>query len=234
MPYEYDYPRPALTVDCAVFAPNGPELEDSDGLDILLIRRDAPPFEGQWATPGGFIDIDEPIEDAAHRELREETGLEDVSLEEFGVFGTPGRDPRGRIVAVAHWALIDRSDATLEAATDAREAEWCAMEALPELAFDHDELVADARQSLRRRAGEAPIGWEWLEPFALEKWCRLHELALGEEVDAETFEAIVTDEGLVERVDETGESGRPLYRCDRERCRTRLETPRSWLDEALS
>ena len=104
MPFTYEYPRPALTVDCVVFG-----LDEQD-LKVLLIERDLEPFKGKWALPGGFVRMDEDLEQAARRELREETGLEGVFLEQLYTFGDPGRDPRGRVVSVAYYALVNLAD----------------------------------------------------------------------------------------------------------------------------
>ena len=193
MPYEYDYPRPALTVDCAVFAPR-------DGnLDILLIQRGEPPFEGEWATPGGFVDIDEPVAEAAPRELAEETGMTEVELAQFGLFDAPGRDPRGRIVAAAHWGLTRREDHQLEAATDAREVGWFAIDDLPELAFDHDELVPAALRALRSRARTGPIGRGVVdEPFELDELFGLYEAVLAHPLDEKIFRRALKQAGFLD------------------------------------
>jgi len=189
MPFEYRYPRPALTVDCAVFAPA------AHGLDALLVERAQPPFEGGWATPGGFVEIDEPIAEAATRELAEETGLRGLELEEFAIFGTPGRDPRGRIVAVGHWALVDREQLAPEAASDAKTCEWYPVDDLPEMSFDHFELVERARGALRSRARTGAVGRGVLsEPFSLEAVRELYGSVLGREVSLEGLRR-----GLVER-----------------------------------
>src|SRR5580765_6979719 len=118
MPYTYEYPRAALTVDCVVFG-----LDDQD-LKVLLIQRALPPFEGQWALPGGFVRVDETLEDAARRELEEETGLGQVFLEQLFTFGDVERDPRERVVSVAYYALVNLSEHDAKAATDAANAQW--------------------------------------------------------------------------------------------------------------
>lgn len=198
MPFEYRYPRPALTVDCAVFAP------DDGSLDVLLVERAEPPFEGEWATPGGFVEIDEPIGDAASRELAEETGLRDLELEEFATFGAPGRDPRGRIVAVGHWALVDREQSAPEAASDARDCEWHATDDLPEMAFDHRELVGRARGALRSRARTGAVGRGVLsEPFSFEAIRELYDCVLGDGVAPETLREVLVDRTGVLRAPET-------------------------------
>jgi len=137
MIYTYPYPRPALTVDIVLIK------EGCEGLEILLIQRGHPPFAGQWALPGGFVDEYEPLEAAARRELFEETGLEAPELQQLGAFGDPGRDPRGWTVSVAFWTRI-AGDITPRAGDDASAARWWPLDALPSLAFDHADIVRQA------------------------------------------------------------------------------------------
>ncbi|HAW30487.1 MAG TPA: NUDIX hydrolase, partial [Planctomycetaceae bacterium] len=110
MKFSYEYPRAALTVDCVVFG------LDEDDLQVLLIQRDLPPFEGDWALPGGFVRLEESLEEAARRELQEETGIENVFLEQLYTIGTVDRDPRERVVTVAYYALVNLSDHRVQAA----------------------------------------------------------------------------------------------------------------------
>jgi 8-oxo-dGTP diphosphatase len=151
--YCYDYPRPAVTVDLAAFALLGA------GLRVLLIRRKHEPFAGRWAFPGGFLEIDEPIEAAARRELREETGF-DVRgpVELIGVFGAPGRDPRGRTISLAHAAAVRGRWPQIQGADDAAEAAWLDPGSVRDLAFDHDAILARALDWLRRGVVEGPLG----------------------------------------------------------------------------
>lgn len=151
--HTYRYPRPSVTVDTVIFAadPSPPKegKEDNDeGVCLLLIKRKNPPFEGQHALPGGFVDQDEDLEVAAVRELVEETGLKDVGLAQIGTFGTPGRDPRGWVVTVAYVAFCllskEQREAAVQAGDDAAEAGWFPVAALPPLAFDHAEIIAEA------------------------------------------------------------------------------------------
>ncbi len=121
MPYTYEYPRPALTVDCVIVGLDGPRLK------VLLIQRDHDPFAGCWALPGGFVEIDEPLDTAAYRELAEETGLSGIALEQFFTFGRPDRDPRGRTVSVAYLGLVRTDQCQPRAADDARNVGWFAL-----------------------------------------------------------------------------------------------------------
>src|SRR5262245_57249455 len=117
----YEYPRPALTVDAVVFG-----LDEED-LKVLLIRRDLPPFAGKWALPGGFVRVEESLEEAVRRELEEEAGISQVFLEQLYTFGAVSRDPRERVVTVAYYALVKLSDHRIKAATDARDPAWFAV-----------------------------------------------------------------------------------------------------------
>jgi len=151
MAFVYDHPHPAIAADVAVFAPAG------SGLELLLIRRAAPPFEGRWALPGGFVGIDEDLEDGARRELREETGLEPARLEQLGAFGRPDRDPRERVVSIAFLALLAAPDASAAGGSDAAAARWHDAARLPPLAFDHAAIVEAAIRWLAERFGEATV-----------------------------------------------------------------------------
>ena len=137
----YDYPRPAVTVDIVVFS--------GDALDVLLIQRKHPPFEGCWALPGGFIEMEEPLEASALRELAEETGVTDVALTEVGIFGAPSRDPRGRVITIAYATVVEKSILNVKAGSDASEAAWFSNTELPKLAFDHNEIIQKALEKLK-------------------------------------------------------------------------------------
>lgn len=140
--------RPSVTVDVVIVAPRGGQLE------VLLINRKKPPFEGCWAIPGGFVESDEPLESAARRELSEETGLESVRLEQLHTFGDPGRDPRGWTISVAHLALLDEQEAEAwrpRAGSDAGAVGWFGLDHLPALAFDHADILGYARMVLGSR-----------------------------------------------------------------------------------
>ena len=140
--YSYEYPRPSVTVDILLFA------QDSTAQQILLIQRGHPPFKDHWALPGGFIEMDETLEASALRELREETGLSDVELTQLETFGAPERDPRGRVITVAYYGVIDATQARLVAGSDATECRWFSTTKLPPLAFDHAEIIAKGVERL--------------------------------------------------------------------------------------
>jgi 8-oxo-dGTP diphosphatase len=140
--HSYDYPRPALTVDVAVFT----KVENK--LKVLLIRRKRQPFAGAWALPGGFVNEGERLIEAARRELEEETGVRGGVLHEFGVFGDPGRDPRGWTVTVAYWKFLTWNRLKAKASDDADAVGWFAVRALPRLAFDHDVIIQRAVRAM--------------------------------------------------------------------------------------
>lgn len=211
----YEHPRPALSVDCAVFG-----LSER-GLEVLLIQRDIEPFEGAWALPGGFVRENEDLEDAARRELREETGLEGVFLEQLYTFGEVGRDPRGHVVSVGWVALVNVRDHAVSAATDARDAAFFPIGDLPKLAFDHDRILAVAEERVRGKVRYRPIGFELLpEEFTLAQLQHLYETVLGRELDKRNFRKKLLAQGFLEDTGERekGVPHRParLYRFDPE------------------
>lgn len=135
MIYTYAYPRPSVTVDMIVVR----LLNNSQ--HILLIERKDEPFKDQWALPGGFVDIDEGIEDAAYRELKEETSISDIKLNQFRTFGKPGRDPRGRTISIIYFGELVNENQKIEAGDDAKKLKWFSIESLPKLAFDHLQII---------------------------------------------------------------------------------------------
>ena len=216
MPHTYQYPRPSLTVDCVVFG-----LDDED-LKVLLIQRGLPPFEGQWALPGGFVRMDETLEEAAERELREETGLADVYLEQLYTFGDLDRDPRERVVTVAYYALVNLRDHRVQAATDARSAAWFAVEDCARLAFDHARILRMALQRLRGKVRYQPIGFELLPPkFTLRQLQHLYEKVLDRPLDKRNFRKKILGMGILVELDEietdVAHRAARLYRFDKTR-----------------
>ena len=197
MPFTYDYARPALTIDCVVFG------FDEGELKVLLIQRDLSPFKGKWALPGGFVELRETLDEAARRELAEETGLRDVFLEQLYTFGAIDRDPRERVVSVAYYALVPLDRHVLRAASDARHAAWFCVSDLPSLAFDHDEILATAIDRLRGKVRYQPIGFELLpERFTLSQLQHLYEAILERPLDKRNFRKKILGMDLLVETDE--------------------------------
>lgn len=216
MPYTYQYPRGALTVDCVVFGFGEGELK------VLLIERGLEPFKGRWALPGGFVRVDETLDAAARRELEEEAGIKDVFLEQLYTFGTVNRDPRERVVSVAYYALVTLANFTTKAATDASDAQWFPVSKVPELAFDHSEILVAALNRLKGKVRYEPIGFELLPPkFTLSQLQHLYESVLETELDKRNFRKKVLGLGLLLPLKETQITGRhrpaQLFRFDAEK-----------------
>jgi len=140
MNYTYPYPRPSVTVDILLMHPA------ESAWEVLLIKRLHNPFQGMWALPGGFIEMDEDLHKSAKRELLEETGLDMQQLHQFKTYGKPGRDPRGRTISVVFYAIISKeAKKQTKAGDDAKKAQWFQLKQLPELAFDHEDIMQDAK-----------------------------------------------------------------------------------------
>jgi len=218
MPFSYEYPRAALTVDCVVFG-----LDEED-LKVMLIQRLLPPFEGRWALPGGFVRTDETLDEAALRELQEETGLEKVYLEQLYTVGGIDRDPRERVVTVAYYALVKLSDHRVQAATDARAAAWFSIDDLPDLAFDNDKILAMAHERLRNKVRYQPIGFELLpQKFPLRQLQHLYEAVLDRPLDKRNFRKKILRMGVLVELDEietdVAHRAARLYRFDKKKYR---------------
>lgn len=182
MAYTYDYPRPAVTVDNLIFG-----FEDKE-LKILLIQRKNAPFKGEWALPGGYVEINESLTDAALRELKEETGITNAFIQQLQAFGEVDRDPRGRTITVAYYAMVRFEDVQLVSDNDATSVAWFRVSELPVLAFDHDEIIAFALNRLREEFKSKPVGFELLpEQFTLSELQNLYESVLGKELDKRNF-----------------------------------------------
>ena len=217
----YAHSRAALTVDCVVFG------LDEGGLKVLLIERALEPFAGRWALPGGFVRVDETLEDAARRELAEETGLTRVFLEQLYTFGAIARDPRERVVTVAWYALVRLGDHRVQAATDARDAAWFAVDALPRLAFDHAAITEQALRRLQAKVRYQPIGFELLPTkFTLSQLQRLYETVLERDLDKRNFRKKVLSLGILAETDEVEQGvahrAARLYRFDERAYRQQL------------
>jgi 8-oxo-dGTP diphosphatase len=203
MSYTYEYPRAALTVDCVVFG------FDEGELKLLLIERGLEPFKGRWALPGGFVRVEETIDDAARRELSEEAGLTNVFLEQLYTFGDVDRDPRERVVSVAYYALVKSAEHAVRAATDAANAQWFPVSEVPKLAFDHATILAVALARLKAKVRYQPIGFELLPPkFTLSQLQHLYEAVLATELDKRNFRKKVLGFGLLAPLKETQRAGR--------------------------
>lgn len=199
-PEVHPYPKPALSVDAVVFG-----FDDQD-LKVLLIQRGIPPYAGKWALPGGFVHLDESLEDAVRRELKEETGLANVFLEQLYTFGDTTRDPRGRVVSVAYYALVKLADHQVRAATDAANAAWFAVAELPPLAFDHASILETALKRLRGKVRYQPIGFELLpQKFTLSQLQHLYETILERPLDKRNFRKKILSMGEGELLKDTQE-----------------------------
>ncbi len=207
MPYTYEYPRPALTVDCIIFG------FDNDVLKLLLIERGHDPFKDAWALPGGFVDMDEDLETAALRELEEETGVKDLFIEQLFTFGQPGRDPRGRVVSVAYYALVNLKDHPVQAASDASNAEWFKIDKLPPLAFDHEAIVKVAIERLKGKIRYQPIGFELLpKKFTVGQLQKLYEVILGKPLNKRNFRTKIMKLGILRQLERQSDvAHRPAY-----------------------
>jgi ADP-ribose pyrophosphatase YjhB (NUDIX family) len=205
------YERPSVTVDVIILTVRERRLM------VLLIKRRHWPFEGMWAIPGGFVGPDESLEDAARRELEEETGVSDVFLEQLYTFGDPGRDPRGRVITVSYYALIRSDEIRVRADDDAAEAEWFPAYQLPALAFDHDHILNYMLQRLRGKLEYTTIGFQLLpDEFTLSELQEVYEAILNRRLDKRNFRKKLLATGILEQTLETRKVGqhRPaaLYR----------------------
>src|ERR1051325_492554 len=213
MSHTYQYPRAALTVDCVVFG------FDDEELKVLPIGRGLEPFKGKWALPGGFVRVDESLDDAARRELEEEAGLKNVFLEQLYTFGALHRDPRERVVSVAYYALVKLAAHETKAATDAADARWFPLSKIPKLAFDHAEILGTALARLKGKVRYEPIGFELLPPkFTLSQLQHLYEAALETNLDKRNFRKKVLSYDLLIPLKEKQMTGRhrlvQLFRFD--------------------
>lgn len=180
--YCYKYPRPALTTDCIIFG------FDSKLLKVLLIERGIAPFKGKWALPGGFVQHGESTDAGAKRELQEETGLDDIFMEQLYTFSQPNRDPRGWVVSVAYYALVNLNEQLVAAGDDARNARWFSIDKIPQLAFDHAKILHVALQRLRNKIQYQPVGFELLpKKFTLTQLQTLYEAILNTKLDKRNF-----------------------------------------------
>lgn len=205
-----------LAVDAVVFGYTDQQLQ------LLLIRRKNPPFENMWALPGGFVLDHESLENAVERELKEETGVSINYLEQLYTFGAPDRDPRFRTVSVSYYGLVKPSGFTLQADTDADEAQWFDVKKLPSLAFDHKKIIQLALQRLRNKLRYEPVGFELLDTkFLFSDLEKLYTTILGQEIDRRNFRKKIMGLSLLTDLEEqvSQGKGRPAtrYKFDKKR-----------------
>jgi 8-oxo-dGTP diphosphatase len=209
--YSYTYPRPAITVDIVIFT-----LKESC-LQVLLIQRGEEPFKNSWALPGGFVRVEESLEEAAARKLEDETGIEHAYLEQLYTYGDPKRDPRERVITVAYFALIPQdSIIRTEGNLSIAQAAWHPVGMLPVLAFDHSEILTYALRRLRYKLEYSAVGFELLnEEFTLSELQNTYEIILGVNLDKRNFRRRILEAGVIEETSafRSGD-GRParLYR----------------------
>lgn len=178
--YCYDYPHPSVTTDCVIFGFDGARLR------VLLVERGVEPFKGKWALPGGFLRMDESAEQGAKRELQEETGLRASYIQQFYTFTEPDRDPRERVITIAYYALVRMQNVV--GGDDAARAEWFALDDVPALAFDHDQILRRATKELRKQIHFEPVGFELLpEVFSIKELQLLYEAILDVKFDRRNF-----------------------------------------------
>lgn len=225
MPHTYQYPRPSLTVDPVIFGLN--IEEQTPVLRVLLIKRADDPFKGKWAIPGGFVEVSdeggqgESIDDAARRELEEETGIKVAYMEQLYTFGTPGRDPRGRVISIAYMALVRQQDYKVVAGSDAADADWFSVEEVlwnKGLAFDHWGILEMAVKRLQGKVRYAPIGFNLLPPkFTLKELQKLYELILMKDLDKGNFRKRILAMSILAEagVQDTKYRASKLYRFDK-------------------
>ena len=197
--YTYDYWRPAVTVDNVVYNFDGTHL------NTLLVRRLRDPFKDKWAFPGGFIEENETLEEAARRELKEETGLTPRHLMEVGVFSDLDRDPRGRVITVAYASVV-RPNQTAIAGDDAKEAKWFPVANMPELAFDHEQIFRRASWWLKLGFLNAPVAFILMNDlFTLPEMQRLYTDVYGHTFDRRNFQKKFLSSGILTPVATDGE-----------------------------
>lgn len=193
--YCYKYPHPAVTSDCVIFGFDGVAIK------VLLIQRGIEPYKDKWAFPGGFMQIDETVEECAKRELEEETGLKTTSVEQLYTFSDVNRDPRERVITVAHYALVRLEE--VKGGDDARSAQWFAMNEIPSLAFDHDRILRIAVNRLKERICFEPIGFELLpEIFTMSTLQNLYEAILEMKFDRRNFYNKMLKLGILSEAEE--------------------------------
>jgi 8-oxo-dGTP diphosphatase len=203
----------AFSVDNVVFG------FDEEDLKVLLIYRGAEPFKGNWALPGDLVHLDEDLDLAAKRVLYDLTGLDNIFMQQFHTFGKVKRHPFGRVITVAYYALIKVEDYNINAASWAKEARWFSVNELPNLPFDHKEVIEYAKQNFMEKARRQPIGFELLpQSFTLTQIQHLYEAILESKFDTRNFRKKILSMNLLidTKKTEKGKANRPaaLYKFD--------------------
>ena len=189
----HQYEKPSVTVDIVIFT-----IQEND-LKVLLVKRGIEPFKGEWAIPGGFVRINESLEDAAMRELKEETGVKDVYLEQLYTFGEPKRDPRGRVITVDYMALINSENMKLKATTDVSEAQWFSVKKFPHLAFDHKKILDYSLLRLRWKFEYTTVAFSLLsKEFTIGQIQEIYEIVFGRKFDKRNFAKKILSLGILE------------------------------------
>lgn len=200
--YSYKYPHSSVTTDCVIFGFDGVKLK------VLLVERGMAPYKGRWAFPGGFLNMDESAEEGALRELKEETGLEGAYIRQFHTFSAPQRDPRERVITIAYYALVRMQE--VKGGDDASDARWFALDEVPPLAFDHDQILRKAEKTLRQQIHFEPVGFELLpEKFTIKQLQNLYEAILDMRFDRRNFYNKMRRLGMLEL---TGDTANPSQR----------------------
>lgn len=193
--YIYEYPRPSVTTDCVIFGYDGKAAR------VLLVQRGGEPYKGQWAFPGGFLEMDETALDCARRELEEETGLKEVYVEQLHTFSDVNRDPRGRVVTIVYYMLVKTGE--VKGCDDVVKARWFPVDDIPQLAFDHDRILRMAMSRLKEQIHTEPVGFELLpETFTMQDLQNLYESVLEVHFDTKHFSSKILQLGIL---DEAGE-----------------------------
>ena len=202
--YTYQYPHPAVTTDSVIFG------FDGTSINILLIERGLDPYKGAWALPGGFLNMDETVEDCARRELQEETNIKDVYLEQFHAFSAVDRDPRERVLTIAFFALISKDKFEVIAGDDAHKAQWYEWNNLPSLAFDHAEIIRMARATLQEQLRISPIAFKLLDKeFKMDELQRIYELIHERKYDRRNFMRKMEASGFLKKIESEITSSAP-------------------------
>lgn len=194
-------PKFYISVDCIIFGFDRGELK------LLLLKRNFEPAMGKWSLMGGFVQEGESVDDAAKRVLAELTGLENVYMEQVGTFGNVDRDPGERVISVAYYALIKVNEYDRELVQQ-HNAYWTGINELPPLIFDHPQMIEKARELMKHKASDKPIGFNLLpELFTLTQLQNLYEAIYGEAIDKRNFRKRVAEMDFIEKTDQIDKSG---------------------------